>query len=291
MKKAIILYILLLVTVTGCIKENLDDCETTLYFSYLGDETKEIFPQKIEKVDMYIYNQNNVCIQKAVLNRKELGRQRGTTLNLPSGQYHVVCWGNSLNDTKINEGSSLKNNIVGAPHYFTKELITTNDSLYFGEREITITNEGYRTDTVHFSSAHIKMRIELEGLDAVNNTRAAVSPISIEVGNLSSTVDFTKTFSNERISYYPLVNFDSGIQKFGAKFNVLRFNNDNEVYLRLHDNQTNKELYTMQLKDFMKENNITVEGINEATVGIRIRFNGTAVTVKPWDEEIIRPGL
>lgn len=291
MKKAIILYILLLVTVTGCIKENLDDCETTLYFSYLGDETKEIFPQKIEKVDMYIYNQNNVCVQKAVLNRKELDRQRGTTLNLPSGQYHVVCWGNSLNDTRINEGSSLKNNIVGAPHYFTKELITTNDSLYFGEREITITNESYRTDTVHFSSAHIKMRIELEGLDAVNNTRAAVSPISIEVGNLSSTVDFTKTFSNERISYFPLVNFDSGIQKFGAKFNVLRFNNDNEVYLRLHDNLANMELYTMQLKDFMKENNIAVDGINEATIGIRIRFNGTAITVKPWDEEVIRPGL
>ena len=66
MKKAIILYILLLVTVTGCIKENLDDCETTLYFSYLGDGTKEIFPQKIEKVDMYIYNQNNVFVQKKI---------------------------------------------------------------------------------------------------------------------------------------------------------------------------------------------------------------------------------
>ena len=105
MKKAIILYILLLVTVTGCIKENLDDCETTLYFSYLGDGTKEIFPQKIEKVDMYIYNQNNVFVQKTVLNRKELNRQRGTTLNLPSGQYHIICWGNSLNDTRINEGS------------------------------------------------------------------------------------------------------------------------------------------------------------------------------------------
>ena len=64
MKKAIILYLLLLVTVTGCIKENLDDCETTLYFSYLGDGTKEIFPQKIEKVDMYIYNQNNVNPEK-----------------------------------------------------------------------------------------------------------------------------------------------------------------------------------------------------------------------------------
>ena len=37
--------------------------------------------------------------------------------------------------------------------------------------------------------------------------------------------------------------------------------------------------------------NITVDGINEATVGIRIRFNGTSITVKPWDEEVIRPGL
>ena len=60
-----------------------------------------------------------------------------------------------------------------------------------------------------------------------------------------------------------------------SKFNVLRFNDDNEVYLRLRDLQSNEELYTMQLKDFMKDNNITVNGINEATVGIRIRFNGT----------------
>lgn len=170
MKKAMILYILLLVTVTGCIKENLDDCETTLYFDYLGDGTEDIFLQKIEKVDMYVYNENNVCIQKTVLDKSELRRQQGTTLNLPSGQYHVVCWGNSLDDTQINDGASPKNSIVGAPHYFTKELISTNDSLYFGERDIVIINEGYKVDTVPFNSAHIKMRIELEGLDASDGT-------------------------------------------------------------------------------------------------------------------------
>ena len=40
----------------------------------------------------------------------------------------------------------------------------------------------------------------------------------------------------------------------------------------------------------MKDNDITVDGINEAAIGIRIYFNGTAVTVKPWNEEVIRPG-
>ena len=289
MKKVIMLYALLLVTVTGCIKENLDDCETILYFDYLGDGTRDIFLQKIEKVDMYVYNEDKVCIQKTALNKSELHRQQGTTLNLPSGQYHVVCWGNSFGDTRINEGASLNNNLVGAPHYFTKELIATNDSLYFGEKEITITNENYKVDTVPFSSAHIKMLVELEGLDA-GNARTVTSPVSMEMGNLSPTVNFTKSFSNEQISYFPLVNFDSGTQKFGAKFNVLRFNNENEVYLQLHDTQTNEKLHTLQLKDFMKENDITVDGINEVTIGIRILFNGTAITVKPWNEEVIRPG-
>ena len=120
MKKVIMLYALLLVTVTGCIKENLDDCETILYFDYLGDGTRDIFLQKIEKVDMYIYNEDHVCIQKTALDKSELHRQQGTTLNLPSGQYKVVCWGNSFGDTRINDDAPLKDNLVGAPHYFTK---------------------------------------------------------------------------------------------------------------------------------------------------------------------------
>ena len=80
MKKVIMLYALLLVTVTGCIKENLDDCETILYFDYLGDGTRDIFLQKIEKVDMYIYNEDHVCIQKTALDKS--GRFN-VTLALP----------------------------------------------------------------------------------------------------------------------------------------------------------------------------------------------------------------
>lgn len=41
----------------------------------------------------------------------------------------------------------------------------------------------------------------------------------------------------------------------------------------------------------MKDNRITVDGINEVTIGIRFRFNGTSVTVSPWDEEVIKPGF
>ena len=37
---------LLVVLATGCIKEDLDSCDTNLIFRYFGDGTKDIFPKK-----------------------------------------------------------------------------------------------------------------------------------------------------------------------------------------------------------------------------------------------------
>lgn len=46
---------LLVALTTGCIKEDLDSCDTNLIFRYFGDGTKDIFPEKIEKwICMYI---------------------------------------------------------------------------------------------------------------------------------------------------------------------------------------------------------------------------------------------
>ena len=76
-----------------------------------------------------------------------------------------------------------------------------------------------------------------------------------------------------------------------ADFNVLRFNDDNDVYVNLYNNETNQLIYNLDLKDFMQRNQITVDGINEAFVGIRFRVNGLSVTVTPWEEESIKPGM
>lgn len=92
MRKLIILYsILLAVILPGCIKEDLEDCYTTLYFSYLGDGTQEIFPDKIGKVNLYVYNESGGFVQKIILDKEDLRKKQGITLNLPSGKYEVVC--------------------------------------------------------------------------------------------------------------------------------------------------------------------------------------------------------
>lgn len=281
---------LLVVLATGCIKEDLDSCDTNLIFRYFGDGTKDIFPEKIEKVDLYVYSENGALIETIGLDQGDLRRYQGTPLNLPAGKYRVVCWGNTKNDTRINQAMALNTALVAAPHYFTREIITTNDSLYICSRDIEIFQDASNTDTVYFSSSHIKMYLELDGLEDAVWTDGT-SPIEIEVGNLSPTVDFAKTFSKENVSYRPIVKKEENTPGYKSRFNVLRFNDKNSIYINLVSKETNKTIYTLNLKDFMQYNQISVDGINEVTIGIRFRFNGTSVTVQPWDEEVIKPGL
>lgn len=290
MKKSRFIYVLsLIVLLSGCIKEDLEDCYTYLYFSYLGDGTQEIFPQKIEEVNLYIYNESGSLVETIILDKNDLNNYQGTSLFLPDGKYRVVCWGNSEADTQINGASTFGSAIVAAPRYFTKQLIYTNDSLYIGSRDIEVFQYQSTLDTVYFSSAHIKMMVEIDGLEDILFEDS--SPVELQVGNLSPTVDFTKRFSSEKIMYYPLFDVENNTRELVSRFNVLRYNDNNDVFINLVSKETGQTIYSLKLSDFMKANNITVDNINEAFVGIRFRFNGTNITVTPWDEEIIRPGM
>jgi len=284
MEKIIITFGLLLTfLMSGCIKEDMEECGAYLYFSYLGDFNKEIFPQKIGRVNLYVYDQNENLVETIILDKSDLDKSQGTMLNLPGGDYHVVCWGNTYGRTQINDNSSLNTGIIAAPAYFTKDIIVSNDSLYIGSKDIRLSGNKITSDTVYFSSSHIKMLVRLIGLDDT-------SPIEIKVGNLSPTVDFRKNFSTDKETYYPVSIYNENTKDYDARFNVLRFNDDNDVYINLIDKETDEIIYTLNLKDFMLDNHITVNGINEAFIGVSFRFNGLSVTVKPWDEEEIIPG-
>ena len=283
-----ILPLFFIITAVSCIRDGEIDCDDTgtpLFFSYLGDLNTEIFPEKINEVSMYVYDNADVLVETIILNKADLNRLQGTYLNLENGDYHIVCWGNVLSKTQVEDSLSLRSAMIAAPQYFEKELITTNDSLYFGSRDIRLSDNNPRPDTVYFNSSHIKMLVKLVGLDA-----AEESSIEVEVDNLSAYANFDEQYSSITTSYYPTIALDQSSGNYNARFNVLRFNDDNAVLIKLKYKPTGEVIYTLNLKDFMAGNNITVNGINEAFVGVAFTFNGLGVTVSPWNEEIITPG-
>lgn len=284
-------YLLLSMIVTlplagGCIRENMDDCKgkVTLRFRYVGDGTTDIFPEKIEHVTMYVYSIADgslAAIQK--YDDNALAAYQGADVMLFPGRYEVVCWGNALDETTINEGEK-----IAANGYFENTDIATNDPLYYGTIEIevpeTLVENNYICD---FVCSHVKFRVRVEGFD-----QTTMGVPSLELTQLASFTDFDNVPSDEeRCSYHPvLVAGSDGEQTvYTAEFNTLRFNDDNDIMLRLHSDETRVVAHEFPLADFLQEHNIAVEGVNEVTVPIRIRFSPIGVTIDDWDSVPVNP--
>lgn len=284
-------YLLLSMIVTlplagGCIRENMDDCKgkVTLRFRYVGDGTTDIFPEKIEHVTMYVYSIADgslAAIQK--YDDNALAAYQGADVMLFPGRYEVVCWGNALDETTINEGEK-----IAADGYFENTDIATNDPLYYSTIEIevpeTLAENNYICD---FVCSHVKFRVRVEGFD-----QTTMGVPSLELTQLASFTDFDNVPSDEeRCSYHPVLAAGSDGEQtvYTAEFNTLRFNDDNDIMLRLHSDETRVVAHEFPLADFLQEHNIAVEGVNEVTVPILIRFSPIGVTIDDWDSVPVNP--
>lgn len=277
----------------GCIyQDDLVPCEeengAILFFEYFGDGQQDIFQDKIEEVTLYIYdNYDDSLVETIILSSEQL-RQQKVVLDLPPGSYHAVAWGNYLDQTQTESTASASTAILGVAGYFRDEMVTTNDRLYFGKTDFTIPANGTVTSTVDFSSAHIKMVLDLADLRSSAITEG-VSPIKFRMSELSPTVDFNGVFSDNKIPYYPSTALEG--DDFVARFNTLRFEDINNIQIDLFYVNSTEPMYTLNLADYMAAHSITVDGINEITIGIRFVFTGTTVVVERWVESEITPGL
>ena len=284
-------YLLLSMIVTlplagGCIRENMDDCKgkVTLRFRYVGDGTTDIFPEKIEHVTMYVYSIADgslAAIQK--YDDNALAAYQGADVMLFPGRYEVFCWGNAVDETTINEGEK-----IAADGYFENTDIATNDPLYYGTIEIevpeTLVENNYICD---FVCSAVMCRGRVEGFD-----QTTMGVPSLELTQLASFTDFDNVPSDEeRCSYHPVLAAGSDGEQtvYTAEFNTLRFNDDNDIMLRLHSDETRVVAHEFPLADFLQEHNIAVEGVYEVTVPILIRFSPIGVTIDDWDSVPVNP--
>lgn len=275
----------------GCIRDDLSDCpvnQGALYFRYYGDGNQDIFPDKIGEVTLYIYdNADGGLLETIILSDNQLHDQK-MQLDLPAGDYHAVAWGNFLEATDAESMEELSTGIVGVADYFTRNTIRTNDSLYFGKLDFIIPENRIVNDTVFFNSAHVNMILDLVGLKDEAIVEGE-SPISFRASGLSPMVDFDGKASDVKTSYFPTTKPEG--DDFVARFNTMRFNNINDIQIDLLYDGSDEPMFTLDLSDYMALHKITVEDINEITIGIRFIFTGEAVRVENWVENEITPGF
>ena len=221
---------------TSCIKEDHSQCHNVyqLAFSYMGDGDTEIFPEKIDRVHMYVFDENSNCVVSELISDADIQARVTTLPPLEPGDYKIVCVGNAY-ETEVEGLSSgnLEQVVFAAEDYVAGRTVSGNDPLYWSSTDYTITPydeyKSIETRTTYFASSHFDIVVEVVGAPAL--TKASGYP-SIELVGVSPQTDFTNKAKGQATTYVMQAVHD-GVTTLSASANIMRHSNHDEVYLRL----------------------------------------------------------
>lgn len=164
---------------TSCIREDLDDCFSTnkLVLSYKGDGDKEIFPDKICRVEMYVFNAENQCVNSSVLPEDQVKSRTALLPPLEAGEYRIICLGNT-HHTKVDrlDAGDYRQMLFAAEDYLAGNTVSGNDSLYYASTPYTVQKftgrEEDQVKVIEFASSHYDLLVEVAGVPEMETAQA-----------------------------------------------------------------------------------------------------------------------
>lgn len=282
----------------SCIREDNSDCYNTyrLALSYLGDGTTEIFPQKIDRVDLYVFDENSNCVSSSRLSDAEVDAQLTTLPPLEPGDYRIVCVGNAY-DTKVEnlDSKDLSAITFAAEDYINGETVSGNDSLYWSAIDYTIEPfSEYRqetTRTTYFASSHYDIIVEV-----VNAPERVGKNPKIELVGVSPLTDFNNTAKGSATTYI-MDTVHDGVETTTATNNIMRHKNHEDVYVKVTGEDGNVAAMINFAEHLEKNKAYINPELNECIIPFRIEFEDepvgscveATITIPEWYIELIGP--
>ena len=219
---------------TSCLQEDYSACfrRYNLIFSYLGDGKTEIFKEKINKVEMYVFDQQNNCVSATTLSQAEVDSQTAVLPALKSGEYRIICVGNTYETGVENLNSRDYSEILfAAEDYIEGNTVSGNDSLYYASRNITIIDfdpKNAQEDVlVEFASSHYDVLVEI-----INAPDWIGKHPKVELVGVSPYTDFENEAKGTPVDYLLETSHDD-VSTTTATSNIMRHMNHEEVYLKV----------------------------------------------------------
>ncbi len=289
-------------TAASCVREDLDECVSTnlLLLSYKGDGTTEIFPDKICRVEMFVFDAENRCVNSSVLPKDQVANRTATLPPLAAGDYRIVCLGNT-HTTKVEGLASgdYDQMLFAAGDWFDRNPVSGNDSLYYATTSFTVlpygSEDADRTQTIEFSSSHYDLLVEIAGIPdpaevaeiPASAVRASSLPV-LEVCGVLPCTDFENRACGETTDYLLETEYEAGL--LSARTNIMRHKNHELVDVRLRS-AAGDLLAEVNLAKFLANHPVIDCSKHEVLIPIHIEFKSGEISIglPEWYIEHVDP--
>lgn len=275
---------------SGCIREDRSDCtcDVLLSFVYTGGGTSDIFPEKIDKVSLYVYSAgDNSLAGTYEFDKSDLTELQGAHIRLVPGDYRIVCWGNAADRTHVHTVYDEAH--VAEPAHLSSGLsFNGTDDLYFSDLEVTVPETLVDVSGVcEFESSHIDMYVKLRGFK-----NALPTTVKLTHTGCPEYTDFFNSPSSDKCDVEPVIMDDPEEENsYLLVYNVLRFTESEDTDIVLTTADDGREFYRLSVPEFVDRYGIDVDGKQEARVAIIITLGPTGVDVSEWNIEDVDPGF
>ncbi|MFV0420351.1 MAG: FimB/Mfa2 family fimbrial subunit [Dysgonomonas sp.] len=297
----------------ACIGEDMDSCpeimdnNLTLEFRYMDDKGADIFSDKIHQVDLFVFDHEGCFVTKQCIKQTSLSAFAGTQLSLQPGDYSIISWGNAIDKTmfsKVEDGclmgeslvenNTLNENLVainGDPLYYAPGATNRSLSQTFS---VTVPERGSETATITFCRAHIKIEVYVKGFEDKSIQGELLPPV-IELTDIPANYDFEMHTCGSSISYRDVSSYCTieGEELAAIEFYTPLLGEDFPTQLLVAKSSDGSTVTTINLDEFVKENNIVIGDTGEAVIPILIEYKQASfvISLPGWGKTPIGPEL
>lgn len=275
---------------SSCISEDYSDCYNryVVDFSYMGDGMTEIFTDKIDNVQMSIFDNAGNCISRTMLSDEEVAAQSVMLPPLAEGDYRIVFLGNAYStSTKyVSQRSTFSDLCFAADAYWNGEEVSGNDPLYWASVDQTVEpfdeQKQMTRTTAHFAASHYDVSVEVTGTP---------SALKIVLEGVSPYTDYNNIATTDAKAVYVLNSAFDGADKVTAVCSIMRHKDHENVNLRVLSLE-GTELAAVNFAEFLTANSDYIDcSKQEVLIPFKVGFKSADVeiTMPDWVVTDINP--
>lgn len=280
---------------SGCFRQDYSDCtypdnlKLTLNLTVEGGAGS--LNEKVNRLDLFIYDVDGQQVAYREVRKESEDSFQEQAFTLESGEYHIVCWGNITEETKI---VGVDEKLPFQECYLETISEVTASPLYYAfdppardyYRVLVPHNEEVAKEMT-FIRAHRTIRVYLRSYEKMYGESAP----KIRLVGMPSSLDFYMHPGRLRKIHEstPTKVKTDNEDRMMVSFNTMLAPLDDEMLVEIV-NESGGVVTTINLKDYVEKKILEIDDLNELNIEVLYLMDGSVeISVVDWEDIPLEP--